>query len=158
MSPLPLLKLGTLVVKQLSKPLANAIKSTVKENPRFAKTVALPAQAFHIMEQRVRMAGFGWKNKVEVKPLNEDAAVSLGAEMVGEFVIFSLAAICVILQVVYSKRSEKRKEEALNNKLVSLQEQILQLNVEKSEFKQEISNLKESILLLKSVKVELNST
>ena len=44
MSPLPLIKLGTLVVKQLSKPLATAIKSAVKDNPRIAKTVALPAQ------------------------------------------------------------------------------------------------------------------
>ena len=110
------------------------------------------------MEQRVRMAGFGWKKKVEVKPLSEDAAVVLGAEMVGEFVIFTLAAFCVYLQVMFSRQSEKRKEEALNNKLISLQTQLSQLNIDTSEFKQEINTLKESLLELKSIKTELRIT
>lgn len=42
--PLPLIKLGALFVKTLSKPLANAIKRNVKTHPRLSDGIAVPAQ------------------------------------------------------------------------------------------------------------------
>ena len=42
--PLPLIKLGSLFVKTLSKPLANAIKRNVKTHPRLSNGIAIPAQ------------------------------------------------------------------------------------------------------------------
>ena len=42
--PLPLIKLGSLFVKTLSKPLANAIKRNVKTHPRLSDGIAIPAQ------------------------------------------------------------------------------------------------------------------
>jgi len=42
--PLPLIKLGSLFIKTLSKPLANAIKRNVKTHPHLSNTIAIPAQ------------------------------------------------------------------------------------------------------------------
>lgn len=42
--PLPLIKLGSLFIKTLSKPLANAIKRNVKTNPSLSRAIIAPAQ------------------------------------------------------------------------------------------------------------------
>ncbi|XP_066934313.1 optic atrophy 3 protein homolog [Clytia hemisphaerica] len=122
--PLPLIKLGSLFIKTLSKPLANAIKRNVKEHPSLSSTIAIPAQGYHQLEQTVRMKLMGWNKKIDVKPLSQDAAINLGAELLGELVIFSIALGSLFFEYKRGHKKDKAKEAIQNQRLFNLQEQI----------------------------------
>jgi hypothetical protein len=47
---------------------------------------------------------------VKVAKLNEEQAIEQGAEILGEFVIFSIAALCLVLDYVRSSRKERLKK------------------------------------------------
>lgn len=49
MAPLPLLKMGTLLVKTLSKPIANIVKSQAKDNKKFRAMCINGGQRVHRM-------------------------------------------------------------------------------------------------------------
>ncbi|XP_057315597.1 optic atrophy 3 protein homolog isoform X2 [Hydractinia symbiolongicarpus] len=68
---LPLIKLVTLTIKQLSKPLANGIKNSVKTHSRLSRAIAYPAQGYHKLEQTVRMRLMGWNKKIEVRSMQK---------------------------------------------------------------------------------------
>ena len=52
----PLIKLGALAVRQIAKPLANAIKTRAKSHPFFRKYICMPpAQFYHWMDVNVKM-------------------------------------------------------------------------------------------------------
>ena len=72
----------------------------------------------------------GWQKKIDVKPLSTAAAVDLGAELLGELVIFSIALGTLFFEYKRGQNKEKVKEAIQNQKLFSLQEQIDVLGVE----------------------------
>ena len=72
----------------------------------------------------------GWQRKVDVKPLSTAAAVDLGAELLGELVIFSIALGTLFFEYKRGQYKDKAKEAAQNQKLSSLQEQMDILGVE----------------------------
>jgi len=72
----------------------------------------------------------GWTKKVDVKPLSNSAAVELGAELLGEIVIFSIALGTLFFEYKRGQNKDKAKEEIQNKKLMSLQEQINELSLE----------------------------
>lgn len=86
--------------------------------------------AYHQLEQTVRMKLMGWNKKVDVKPLSAAAAVDLGAELLGELVIFSVALGTLFFEYRRGQKKDKLKETVQNEKLSSLQEQIDMLGME----------------------------
>lgn len=62
-----------------------------------------------------------------IKPLNEDAAAELGAELLGEAVIFLVGGGCMVLEYSRQSANSRRKEEELNETVTSLQTQIAEL-------------------------------
>lgn len=107
-----------------------------------------PRLGYHKLEQTVRMRLMGWNKKIEVKPLSEEAAVNLGAELLGEFVIFSVAVGTLYAEVRRGQAKDRRKEEDQNAKLVMLQEQITELSVELSKQLHENTALSKKVDLL----------
>lgn len=71
----------------------------------------------------------GWTGKVDVKPLSKEAAVDLGAELLGEFIIFSIAVTILYAETKRSQMKDRVKEEKQNAKLQNLQDQINGLSV-----------------------------
>ena len=52
----PLAKLGILLVKQVSKPIAASLSKRAKKSPFFRNYICIPmAQAFHLFDVKVRM-------------------------------------------------------------------------------------------------------
>lgn len=80
---------------------------------------------------KTKMNIMGFKGAI-IKPLNEDAAAELGAELLGEAVIFLVGGGCMVLEYSRQSANSRRKEEDLNATLLDLQTQIaeLQLTVE----------------------------
>lgn len=125
----PLAKLITLGVRQLSKPLAARIKEGARASPFFRQYICgPPAQIYHWIEMRAKMRIMGFRGAA-IKPLNEDVAAELGAELLGEAIIFGVGGLCIFLEYSRQATNSKKKEEELSSTLRSLQEQIAELNL-----------------------------
>ncbi|CAG12762.1 unnamed protein product, partial [Tetraodon nigroviridis] len=125
----PIAKLLYLGVRQLSKPVANRIKATARTSEFFRNYVCLPpAQLYHWIEMRTKMKIMGLRGST-IKPLNEDAAAELGAELLGETIIFLIGGGCMVLEYTRQSVNSRRKEEELNETIVGLQTELTELKL-----------------------------
>ncbi|KAG0560617.1 hypothetical protein M758_9G000100 [Ceratodon purpureus] len=119
---LPLAKLGTLVLRTLSKPLASRLKQQASHHQRFREIIINFAQANHRFQVNLQRRIYSHATDVEIRPLNEEKAVQAAADFMGEAFIFSVGGAVVIYEVQRSARSEARKEEARKKELEDLRE------------------------------------
>ena len=78
----PLAKLGVLVIKQISKPLANSIARRAKASDFFKKGIVLPlAQIFHWADVKVRMRILHLGKVTKVPKLDEKKAIDTGSQV-----------------------------------------------------------------------------
>lgn len=70
----------------------------------------------------------GFRGSV-IKPLNEDTAAELGAELLGEAVIFLIGGGCMVLEYSRQAANSRRKEEEQNETITSLQTQLAELTL-----------------------------
>eukprot|EP00252_Welwitschia_mirabilis_P014920 TRINITY_DN32992_c0_g1_i1.p1 TRINITY_DN32992_c0_g1~~TRINITY_DN32992_c0_g1_i1.p1 ORF type:complete len:173 (-),score=32.36 TRINITY_DN32992_c0_g1_i1:271-789(-) len=119
---LPLLKLGTLLLKTLSKPFASRLKHYAAHHSRFRNTIISIAQANHRFSTNLQRRLYGHSTDVAIRPLNEEKAVQAATDLIGELFIFSVAGAAVIFEVQRSARSEARKEEARKQELEDLRQ------------------------------------
>lgn len=120
---LPFAKLGALLVRTLSKPLATAVKARAKNHPNFRTTIMNFAQGYHKFNVTIQRRLYGMDVRDYVKPLNEEKAVETAAELVGELIIFGVGTAVVIAEVSRSAISDSRKEEARRRQLEDLKQQ-----------------------------------
>ncbi|XP_012616890.1 optic atrophy 3 protein isoform X1 [Microcebus murinus] len=107
----PMAKLLYLGVRQVSKPLANRIKEAARRSEFFKTYICLPpAQLYHWVEMRTKMRIMGFRGTV-IKPLNEEAAAELGAELLGEATIFIVGGGCLVLEYWRHQTQQRHKEE-----------------------------------------------
>ncbi|XP_027201459.2 optic atrophy 3 protein homolog [Dermatophagoides pteronyssinus] len=107
----PLIKLAALAIRQVSKPLANRIKTSAKNSPFFRNYICMPpAQIYHYFEVNVKMKLLGLGKPSNVNKLNEAAAIELGAELLGEGIIFMVAVLTIAGE--YYRQSKKASAEA----------------------------------------------
>ncbi|KAF4386505.1 hypothetical protein G4B88_006761 [Cannabis sativa] len=149
---LPVVKLGTLAIKTICKPIANRLKKEAGLHPKFRNLIIKIAQTNHRFTTQMQRRIYGRATDVEIRPLNEEKAVQAAADLLGELFVFSVLTCCefsafinvqkrkvagaaVIFEVQRSTRSEARKEE--------LRKQELQ------EMKQRDDNIEREIELLK---------
>ncbi|XP_013918415.1 PREDICTED: optic atrophy 3 protein [Thamnophis sirtalis] len=125
----PIAKLLYLGVRQLSKPLAARIKDGARASPFFRQYICgPPAQLYHWVEMRTKMRIMGFRGAA-IKPLNEDVAAELGAELLGEAIVFGVGGLCIFLEYSRQTSNTKKKEEELNCTLLGLQEQVTELGL-----------------------------
>ncbi|KAM9168556.1 LOW QUALITY PROTEIN: optic atrophy 3 protein [Mergus octosetaceus] len=106
----PIAKLLTLGARQLSRPLAARIKAGARASPFFRAYICLPpAQLYHWVEMRAKMRIMGFRGAA-VKPLNE-AAAELGAELLGEAIVFGVGGLCIYLEYARQAGQARRREE-----------------------------------------------
>ncbi|XP_072704991.1 optic atrophy 3 protein [Ciconia boyciana] len=107
----PLAKLLTLGARQLSRPLAARIKAGARASPFFRAYICLPpAQLYHWVEMRAKMRLMGFRGAA-VKPLNEEAAAELGAELLGEAIVFGVGGLCLYLEYARQAGQARRRED-----------------------------------------------
>ncbi|XP_069577088.1 optic atrophy 3 protein homolog [Brachyistius frenatus] len=125
----PIAKLLYLGVRQMSKPVANRIKAGARRSEFFKTYVCLPpAQIYHWVEMRTKMRIMGFRGS-SIKPLNEESAAELGAELLGEAIIFLIGGGCMVLEYSRQATNARRKEEEQNETITSLQTQIGELTL-----------------------------
>ncbi|XP_029666103.1 optic atrophy 3 protein homolog [Formica exsecta] len=108
----PALKLGVLFIKQISKPLAKFLVTQAKNHPIFRTYFIMPpAQFYHWAEVKAKMYIMNLGKPTKVAKLNETMAIELGANLMGELIIFGVAGGCVILEYNRQVAKETKKEE-----------------------------------------------
>nr|XP_008986457.3 optic atrophy 3 protein isoform X3 [Callithrix jacchus] len=65
---------------------------------------------YHWVEMRTKMRIMGFRGTV-IKPLNEEAAAELGAELLGEATIFIVGGGCLVLEYWRHQAQQRHKEE-----------------------------------------------
>ncbi|CAG8527543.1 3896_t:CDS:2 [Funneliformis mosseae] len=103
-------KLGILLVRTLAKPIANSIKNYSKRHATFRQMCINVAQATHRFEIKLKMNLLSQKSE-KIRPLNDAKAVEMGANFLGEAVIFGVA----------------NRQHQLNEQIEKLQEETTEL-------------------------------
>jgi len=132
----PVAKLGFLLIKQVSKPLAKSVAARAKSSPIFKNWVCIPvAQFFHFYEVKIKMRALnlGTGKVTKVPKLTEAKAVEQGAEILSELIIVGIASAILIYEYDRSKEKDEAKEEKLKADRESIKNKIfeLELKVEK---------------------------
>ena len=149
MAPLPLIKLGFLLVKQISKPVAKNIAAASKERPLFRNWVCMPlGQWAHFIEVRVRMAGLnlGQGKVTRVPRLSEAKAVEQGSELLSEFIIFGTAIALVTYEYNRSSDKEAGKQEQLKADRELIKSKILEMELQLEKQRGQIQQLTSSAI------------
>ena len=144
---LPLLKLGGLLVKTVTKPMAQSIESRAKTNKSLGNQAAKIGQIIHQLKTRINVMSQGYKF-VGAKPVAHDEAVAKGAKFLSETVIFIIAGVITTYEYFRSEREkeekailkeekEKARRAEINRRLTSLEDNIASL---KDEIKRKYEN------------------
>ncbi|KAJ8428388.1 hypothetical protein Cgig2_021403 [Carnegiea gigantea] len=141
----PLVKLGTLALKTGCKPIANRLKKEASLHPKFRRLITDFAQANHRFTTQMQRRLYGHRTDVEIRPLNEEKAVQLAADLIGELFVFTVAGAAVIYEVQRSAQSEARKEEARRQELQAMKQRDEDLAGEVEALKQRLEALEKQI-------------
>lgn len=103
-------KLFFLAVRQLSKPIAGAVKSAAVSSEGFSAVLASVGQRMHRLRIQVNRVAEGKLALGKVSPLSDARAVASGAELLSETVIYTTAAATIVYEMGKSKAKEQDKE------------------------------------------------
>jgi len=95
------LKIGSLLLRTLSKPIANKIKQRAKDHEGFKTRTVWLAQLMHRTEMNLRVSLLGESPK-HIRPLSEARAIESGANFLSEGVSHT---VYPLLCVLFSRRS-----------------------------------------------------
>uniref|UniRef100_A0A6A7FXV3 Optic atrophy 3 protein homolog n=2 Tax=Hirondellea gigas TaxID=1518452 RepID=A0A6A7FXV3_9CRUS len=141
----PVVKLGVLLVKQISKPLANFVKKRAMQNAFFAHYVCMPpAQFYHWCDVRMKMYLTNIirnKDSMPIPKLNEQAAIELGANLLGEFVIIFVASSILLWEYNRQTNNEAQKEAAEQQFVNDLEHKITELGFSNEELDTKLREL-----------------
>ncbi|WBW72407.1 mitochondrial outer membrane lipid metabolism regulator Opa3 [Schizosaccharomyces osmophilus] len=124
------LKIGSLLVRTLSKPIANTIKAQAKEHKTFRKVCIDFAQIMHRAEFKImgaNRARSGHTN-VRVRPLNDAKAVDAGANFLSETFVFTVAGGAILFETWRVRRKEKNRRDNVAEAIVGLQQEIIRIH------------------------------
>ena len=109
MAALPLAKLGGLLIKTLSKPLAKSLKESAKSHPNLSTVLASAGEASHQAAARLSILSGGFRVKA-VPKLEEKKALERGADMFGEGIVLTVASSVLVFEYVTNAAKTKEKE------------------------------------------------
>ncbi|XP_074269887.1 uncharacterized protein LOC141592898 [Silene latifolia] len=138
---LPLFKLGTLALRTLSKPIANRLKKQAGIHPKFRGFIVGLAQANHRFTTTLQRRIYDRAGDVAIRPLNEEKAVQVAADLIGELFLFLVAGAVVIFEVQRNSKSEAKKEEKRKQELEALKQRDEALSKEVEDLKLKIVEL-----------------
>ncbi|XP_053399330.1 optic atrophy 3 protein homolog [Mercenaria mercenaria] len=143
--PLPLIKLGVLFVKQMSKPLANAVKRSARASPTFKKICMKPAELYHSYEINIKMRILGLGKPTQKQALSPDKAVELGAEMIGEITLYTFLVGILYAEYSYSARNSEREKDEKKQYLMSLERHVTELELNSARVEAELRELQRKV-------------
>ncbi|GAA5932889.1 glycine decarboxylase subunit H [Sporobolomyces koalae] len=120
------LKIASLLLRTLSKPIATKIKQRAKDHEGFKARTIRMAQFLHRAEMNLRVSLLGESPK-HVRPLSESRAIESGANFLSEGFLFSVAATIIIGETYRSRASESKRRDQVRESLESHESEIEEL-------------------------------
>lgn len=128
MAAIPLGKILYMALKQVSRPISRRMIALSRKSNFFKNYICLPpANAYNWLVTMVRVRFMGSQTKIKVLPLNEDKAIQLGSELMGELIVFIMSACILLAEYKRQSRSAQTKEKEQNRRIESLREEITAL-------------------------------
>jgi len=121
-------KLATLAIRTIAKPLSNGIKRQAKEHPTFRQLCISLAQGMYTVEIKLRTNILGEPARQHVRPLSETRAVENGANALAEGFLFGVAALLIIGETWRSSRSQSKRRDNIDDQLEALTSQVSSLS------------------------------
>lgn len=141
------MKIGSLLIKTLSKPVAKRIK---RDFARYATTQQILVglgQSTHRLTTRMTIWSEGFKVR-SIPPLEEKEAIQKGADLLGETIVFGVSVGVVVWEYNRSNEKAKAKEE----------KRLLEIEAENDDMEEKLHSLDLRIEALeKVVKAQNNS-
>lgn len=126
-------KIGTLLIRTLAKPISSRIKTQAREHERFRNVCVSLAQTLYRYEVRLR-TGLLFVGEADapagarhVRPLSETRAIENGANFIAEGFLFAVAAALILGESWRSSRSEARRRADVGDALGELQVRVGEL-------------------------------
>jgi len=120
-------KLATLVIRTVAKPISSHLKAQAKQHDRFREFCVGLAQRLYRTEVKLRTNILGEPAK-HIRPLSEARAVENGANALAEGFLFTVAAGLIIGESWRSSRSQTKRRYDVDEKLDSLGTQVTELS------------------------------
>lgn len=117
------LKLTSLLVRTVAKPIATTLKGHAKNHEFFRNGCIRIAQTIHLTDVRLRMRLLG-EQKIKVRPLNDTKAIEQGANFLSELFIFSVAGGLIFYESYRSRKKAADEKESLADDISTLQDEI----------------------------------
>lgn len=114
-SALPIVKLGSLLVKTLAKPASRRVKHEFSRNENTRKLLIAIGQTTHSVTSRLTI----WSSGYSVKKINaipEEEALANGADFVGEGFVFLVGGGLAVYEYNRSNEKARKKEEEKHKK------------------------------------------
>ncbi|ORZ01007.1 optic atrophy 3 protein-domain-containing protein [Syncephalastrum racemosum] len=134
------LKLGSLLIRTLAKPVATSIKTQAKQHPAFREFCIGVAQQSHKLEMTLKMKFLGYKKEV-IRPLNDARAVEAGANFLSESFVFGVAASIIIAEQWRSHYTAKERRNYVDDALENLES-------DRADMKEEVKTMRDNMNLL----------
>jgi hypothetical protein len=117
-----------LAIKQIAKPIANVIKQRAKNSLFFRQYICMPpAQFYNWVEVKTKMWALNLGKPMAVPKLTEAMAIELGANLLGETIIFVIGAGILVLEYTRQSKKETLKEQMIQQEKMELQAMLNEL-------------------------------
>ena len=88
----------------------------------------------------MKMRWMGTTGPTHVKPLTDERAAELGAEIIGDTFVYGVAASIIIFEYARSKKKEQDAEDKQNNQIAKLNDSIRRLEREMKDIKKRLND------------------
>mmetsp|Transcript_10166 Transcript_10166/g.26388 ORF Transcript_10166/g.26388 Transcript_10166/m.26388 type:complete len:175 (-) Transcript_10166:281-805(-) len=143
-------KLSIVLVKQVSKPIASFVKREAKLHPVLAPPLAWAGSVFYRTNINLTrfVTGQGWLSRGSIQtiaPITQEKATDIGAELLGESIVFSIVGATVAYEVSRQNRAKAKEIERAKENERQQWEAFRRAADEREALRHELMELREEI-------------
>ncbi|AGO11243.1 AaceriACL018Wp [[Ashbya] aceris (nom. inval.)] len=120
-------KLGALLIRQVTRPVANVLKQQAKQHSAFKQICIRLAQRMHRADVKLRSRLTPVAQPKKIRPLNDERAVENGATLLSELFVFGVTGTVVVWETVRQRTKELDRREQVLQDIKELQQEIDEL-------------------------------
>ena len=138
----PVFKLIVVGMRQVSKPIADVIKTKAKKTPFFRNYICMPPAIFYnFVENNLKIWTMHLRRPAKMPQLSQENAIEMGANLLGELVVFSIASGGLMFEYIRQQEKEREKTEKFNMEHLRLLDDVNDLQTRLDEHQNLLSQI-----------------
>ena len=145
----PVVKLGSLFVKQISSPIARRLVNGAKRSSLFRNWVCVPlGQLYHFYEVQLKLAALNivTRKVTKVPKLSEEDAIELGSAILSEILILAVAVGIIVYEYTGSVLEKKEEEQLKKEERQLLKDKLYQLEFQLDQNNESINSIAKTFI------------